>query len=147
MPKYLGIDYGLERAGVAVTDPDGRLAFPVATLSLGQCGSRRELLNRLAALARERQADAIVLGLPLSEDGAENLMCRQVRNFAARLARRTDRPILFASEYLSSQAASADLRMCGLKGTKARAVLDQQAACLILESFLASRRGADYEAS
>lgn len=136
MAKYLGVDYGLARVGLAVSDPEGRLAFPLCTLKLGDFPRRAALLDALAKLARLEKAAAIVIGLPLFPDGGENLMCRQVRNMAARLARRFTGPIHFVPETFSSEQALADLKECGMSKKKFRSVVDQQAACRILQSFL-----------
>lgn len=95
------------------------------------------LLDRLAALARENSATALVLGLPLLEDGSESLTCRQVRNVAARIRRRLPLPMFFMPELLSSHEAQCELLAAGCRGHKLKAALDQLAACHILESFLA----------
>lgn len=138
MPKFVGIDYGLMRVGLAVSDPDGKLAFPLQTLELSSCATRKNLLDSLALIIRNNGAAAVVIGLPLNADGSENLACRQIRNMAVRLGRRIDLPIHFIDEYLTSQLAENDLRDCGVRGSKLKQVLDQQAACRILESFLNS---------
>ena len=74
--------------------------------------------------------------LPLLENGEETLTTRQIRHFTERLKRRVDLPIYFMPELLSSQEAEADLREAGIRPRDRRAVLDQQAAVRILESFL-----------
>lgn len=137
MVKYLAIDYGLERTGVAISDPQGRLAFPLATLRLSEFSDRAALLDALAALSRKNGAQALVIGLPLHTDGSENLMVRQVRNIAKRLSRRLPLPLYWMPETLSSEEARCDLQECGLRGDKLKKALDQQAACRILSSFLA----------
>lgn len=137
MPKYLAVDYGLERTGLAISDPDGRIAFPLQTLCLSKHGTRKSLLDELARVAREAGAEAIVIGLPLHCDGSENLMVRQTRNMADRLKRRLPLPFYWMPEILTSEEANADLKECGLRGKKLKALLDQQAACHILSSFLA----------
>lgn len=137
MTKILGIDYGLERTGLAITDPDGIMAFPLKTLRLSDFKSRAELLDAIAACALKENAEIIVIGLPAFADGEENLTCRQIRNIAKRLRNRIDLPIFFEPEFLSSQQALADLRMAGRRNAKE--VLDQQAACVILESFLSAQ--------
>lgn len=137
MPKFLAIDYGLERTGLAISDPDARIAFPLQTLSLSRHGTRKRLLDALANVAQETGAEAIVIGLPLHCDGSENLMVRQTRNMAERLKRRLPLPFYWMPEILSSEEAIADLKECGLRGKKLKSVVDQQAACRILSSFLA----------
>lgn len=133
MARLLGIDYGLERTGLAVTDPDGRVVFPVATLHLKDFRNRRALLDKIADIARERQVEGIVLGWPLHLDGSENPMCKIVRNLVPRLKRRIDLPLYLMAETLSTQAARDMLNHV----RNIERILDQQAACLILESFLA----------
>lgn len=137
MPKYLAIDYGLERTGLAISDPDARIAFPLRTLCLSSYGTRKSFLDALARMAREAGAEAVVIGLPLHCDGSESLMVRQTRNMAERLKRRLPLPFYWMPEILSSEQARADLKECGLRGRKLKSVLDQQAACRILSSFLA----------
>lgn len=139
MPKYLGIDYGLQRVGLAITDPEGKIAFPLRTLHLAHYPRRSALLDDIALTARKEGAMEIVIGLPLFYNGGENLMCRQIRNMSHRLKRRLDAPIHFMPEALSSEEALADLKESGMKRNKFRDVLDQQAACRILQSFLAQQ--------
>ncbi|MDD6180671.1 MAG: Holliday junction resolvase RuvX [Desulfovibrionaceae bacterium] len=135
--KLLCIDYGLARTGLAATDAGGRMAFPRTTLHLDRLGSRKALLAALMEIIAAEQPGALVVGLPLHRDGAESLTTRQVRNFTERLKRRTELPIYFMPEFLSSEEAAADLEEAGMSRARRREVLDQQAAVRILESFLA----------
>lgn len=136
--KLVCIDYGLERTGTAATDPDGILAYPLQTFELSRLGSRKALLAALAELVQAEGAERVIIGLPLMPDGSESLTTRQVRNFAARLQRRVACPCFFMNELLSSEEALDDLRQARLAKKKVKAVLDQQAAVRILESYLAS---------
>lgn len=136
--KYLGIDYGLVRTGLAATDPDGILAYPLETLSLDRFPNRKAFLAALTERIEKEAPDVIVVGLPLMPDGSESLTTRQIRNFADRLLRRTTQPVIFMQELLSSEEAAMDLAEAGLKRKKRKAVLDQQAAVRILESYLSS---------
>lgn len=136
MPKYMCIDYGLERTGLAVSDPEGKVVFPLETMYFKNFSKRGDFFDALAQKIREEKIEALVWGLPLSLDGKENLMCAQVRNAAKRLARRVDLPLFFMQESLSSFEAEKDLRQIGLKGNKIKLYLDQKAACNILESFI-----------
>ncbi|MDO5537963.1 MAG: Holliday junction resolvase RuvX [Desulfovibrionaceae bacterium] len=135
--KLVGIDYGLERTGTAATDPCGIMAYPLQTFTLAGQGSRKALLAALAELASREGAERVIIGLPLMPDGSESLTTRQVRNFAARLQRRVACPCFFMNELLSSEEALWDLRMAQVKKSRVKAVLDQQAAVRILESYLA----------
>ena len=134
--KYVGIDYGLVRTGLAVSDPEGRMAFPLATFSLRDFPGRGALLAALAVRIAEAGAGAVVIGLPLHADGSESETTRQVRNVAKRIRRRIALPVYFMPELLSSAEALQDMRQAGVKADRRRAVLDQQAAVRILASFL-----------
>lgn len=135
--KYVGIDYGLARTDLAVSDPEGRLAFPLVTLRLEEYPNRKDFLAALAARITAEEAEAVVMGLPLLDDGTDSLTTRQVRNVTERLKRRVDLPVFYMPELLSSEEAWSDLRDAGLTARKRKAVLDQQAAVRILASFLA----------
>ena len=132
--KYVGLDYGLARTGLAVSDPEGRLAFPLVTLRLEEYPNRKDFLAALAARITAEEAEAVVMGLPLLDDGTDSLTTRQVRNVTERLKRL---PVFYMPELLSSEEAWSDLRDAGLTARKRKAVLDQQAAVRILASFLA----------
>lgn len=136
--RILGIDFGLKRVGLALTDGLGMMAFPYKTIVRT---TRDQLFADLLDIIEKENVNAIVLGLPLSMDGGESLITRQVRNFKDSLARRTDLPIHFMDERLSSMEAEEQLIEAGLtKRKKRKAVLDQQAAVRILESYLTSRQ-------
>ena len=138
--RYLCIDYGLERTGLAVSDPSERLVFPYKTLCLSHFKNRKALLDALASEVAATQAQAVIMGLPVPLEGEETLICRQIRKIKERLSHRIAVPILFMNECLSSEEARMDLNECGLGRRKQKAVLDQQAAVRILESFLALQR-------
>ena len=131
--KYLAIDYGLKRVGIAVSDVDGNFAFPRCTLKRE---TKAAFFAELLALLEKEQAEAIVVGLPLYTDGTECLTTVQVRHFVESLKRRTSLPIYWLNEALSSAAAEHELYDFGMGFREVKKVVDQQAAVLILESFL-----------
>ena len=131
--KYLAIDYGQKRTGIAVSDTGGSMAFPRKTILMR---TRAAFFEELLALIEAEATDAIVIGLPINLDGEESLTTRQVRNVTERLKRRVPLPFYFMSELLSSEAAERELREVGRTGRRCKAVLDQQAAVRILQSFL-----------
>ena len=132
----MGVDYGLARTGLSVSDPEGRLAFPLTTLRLEDYADRKEFLAALVAGITAEGAGAVVMGLPLLDDGTDSLTTRQVRNFAASLKRRMNLPIYYMNEVLSSADAESRLAAAGLNARAIKDVIDQEAAALILESFL-----------
>lgn len=133
----MGVDYGLARTGLAMSDPEERLAFPLGVVRLAEYAGRKEFLAALAARITAEGAEGVVMGLPLLTNGQDSLSTRQVRNVTERLKRRLDLPFFFMPEELSSEEAWADLREAGLKRARRKAALDQQAAVRILASFLA----------
>ena len=129
--KILGIDYGQARTGVAITDAGGRMAFPRCML---RKDTRRAFFAELCSLIAAEAPQAIVVGLPLLDDGCESLSSRQVRNFVESLKRRVGLPIYYMEELLSTHEAREQFRETGRR--PASGELDQQAAVRILESFL-----------
>jgi len=132
----LGVDVGTVRIGVAASDPAGLLATPVETVPAG-----RGSMARLAALAQDRSAVEIVVGLPRSLAGHEGPAAMQVRAYAVRLAREVHpRPVRLVDERLTTRSAERTLADSGRKGAERRAVIDQAAAVEILQSALDAER-------
>ena len=133
----LGVDLGDARVGVATSDPAGLIATPVETVPRGPGD-----LRRLAALVVEHEAVEVVLGLPRSLSGGEGPAAAKVREFARSLAEAVRPvPVRLCDERLSTVTAEAVLRGQGRKGRKRRAVVDQAAAVVILQSALDTERG------
>ncbi len=129
----LGVDYGTARIGVAATDPEGILAFPVESIDV----RRVEPVSRIVQLARERGARTLVLGLPLRLDGSEGSACARVRAFAANLqAALGDVPVVFADEFLTTATAQEKLHAVGKKAKNWRDVVDMAAAVEILNGWM-----------
>lgn len=132
----LGIDPGDARIGVARSDPSGFLASPVETVRAGKGD-----LRRLGQLVAEHEAVEVVVGLPRSLDGSEGPAALKVRALAARLARRVHPvPVRLCDERLTTVSAESILREQGRNGAKRRAVVDQAAAVLILQTALDTER-------
>jgi putative Holliday junction resolvase len=140
----IGLDLGTKTIGVAVSDPDRRLATGVETV-------RRTTFTadaaRLIALAAERRAVGFVLGLPINMDGTEGPRAQATRAFARNLAQRTELPIALWDERLSTAAVERDLIAADASREKRAAVIDQHAAAYILQGALdrLSRLGARNE--
>ena len=132
----LGLDPGDSRIGVARSDPSGFLATPVETVRRGGGDVRR-----IAALVAELEAVEVVVGLPRSLSGAEGPAAVKARAFAATVARRVAPvPVRLCDERLTTVSAESILREQGRKGVKRRAVVDQAAAVLILQTALDTER-------
>lgn len=134
----VGVDVGAVRVGVAVSDPAGRLAVPHATLARDVAGESD--LHALAALVAERDAAEVVVGLPRSLSGRDGPAAAVARAYAARLAE-VVAPVAvrLVDERLSTVAAERALAESGVRGRSRRAVVDQSAATIILQSALDGR--------
>ncbi|MCZ7657231.1 MAG: Holliday junction resolvase RuvX [Xanthobacteraceae bacterium] len=129
----IGLDLGTKTIGVAVSDPDRRLATGVTTIARKAfTADARALL----ALAAERRAVGFVLGLPINMDGSEGPRAQSTRAFARNLARLTELPIALWDERLSTAAVERDLIAADASRAKRARVIDQHAAAFILQGAL-----------
>jgi len=131
--SLLGLDLGTKTIGVAVSDPDRKLAAPVFTIARARFASDAE---RLLELAAERRAVGFVLGLPLNMDGSEGPRAQATRAFARNLAKLTALPIALWDERLSTAAVERVLIEADASRRKRKAVIDQHAAAYILQGAL-----------
>jgi putative Holliday junction resolvase len=133
MPSALALDVGTKTIGVAATDPLGILASPLRTLS------RQSVVKDAAALAeivRERGSEVLVVGLPLELDSTEARSARLARQVGDALGELTGLPVVYQDERYTSVQAERQLIAMGMKRKKRKAVIDQQAAVLILQSWI-----------
>ena len=131
--KYLGVDYGDKRTGIAECDVAGMLASAIATVSEG---GMRHTAERVAREARERGCVKIVVGMPRNMDGSFGERTEVVRAFAEILAEITDVPIDFYDERMTTMAASRFLNETNTRGAKRKTVIDTLSAQIILQNFL-----------
>jgi putative holliday junction resolvase len=129
----IGLDLGTKTIGVAVSDPDRRLATPVETIARTRFGLDAE---RLVELAAERRAVGFVLGLPINMDGSEGPRAQATRAFARNLAKLTALPIALWDERLSTAAVERALIAADVSRARRKAVIDQHAAAYILQGAL-----------
>jgi putative Holliday junction resolvase len=137
-PRFLGLDVGNRRIGVAVSDELGLTAQPVLTLERKR--SRREDLRSLARLARKFSVVGIVVGNPVHMSGEVSVQAQKNQIFAAELGELAGLPIHLWDERLTSHEAHRILYEAGHKRQQHRRVVDQVAATLILQSFLDERK-------
>lgn len=138
--RWLGIDHGERRVGLALSDEDGRIALPRDTW---QRGDPEALLERIAGLVREEGVSEIVVGLPLHLDGREGASARRARRFAEKLGERTGRKVVLWDERLTTAAAQRSLSEARVSVRDQRGVVDEVAAALLLQSYLDSRLEGD----
>lgn len=133
----IGIDVGSVRVGVAASDPDGIMAFPVETVLRSDSAVRR-----IAEIVAERAAVEVFVGLPRHLSGAEGASAGDARDFAAALAELVAPPVRLIDERLSTASASRAMREAGRSARRQRDTIDQAAAVVILDTALdAARRG------
>ena len=133
--RYLAVDYGVARTGLAVCDADETIASPLDVLR-----GPKNLTEKLVHRVETEGIEAIVIGLPLNMDGSEGPQAKRVRTFAERLNARIHIPIYFQDERLSSFEAGKKLQTTGLTRAKRRDRLDAVAAAEILQAFLDNKR-------
>jgi putative Holliday junction resolvase len=129
----IGLDLGTKTIGVAVSDPDRRLASGVETI---QRKTFTADVSRLFALADERRVAGFVVGLPINMDGSEGPRAQSTRAFVRNLAGRTPLPIALWDERLSTAAVERELIAADVSRAKRLAVIDQHAAAFILQGAL-----------
>jgi putative holliday junction resolvase len=135
--RALALDIGEKRIGVAVSDPSGTVATPVAVLDAARAlGDGRDLVR----LVEDYEVEVVVVGLPLSMDGTEGPQAKRVRSAAARLAGFLRTPLEFVDERLSSSQASKAMQATGASSRKQRGSVDMVAASLFLQSYLDAHR-------
>ena len=134
----LGIDHGSKRIGLAISDPDGRVALPVGTLE--SRGPERDLAA-IRQVIEARQVERIVVGLPGHMDGRPGRQAEAARAFAERLARELGLPVDTLDERWTTKEAERALRATGRRGKKKRAVVDSVAAALLLRTYLEREAG------
>jgi putative Holliday junction resolvase len=129
----IGLDLGTKTIGVASSDPDRRLAAGVTTI---QRKAFTADAKALLALAAERSAIGIVLGLPINMDGTEGPRAQSTRAFARNLSKLTGLPIGLWDERLSTAAVERDLIAADMSRARRAEVIDQHAAAYILQGAL-----------
>lgn len=134
--RYLAIDYGLKRIGLAVSDASGCMSFPLETLKKT---TNEKLFAELQSIIRSQGIDALVVGLPRGLEGQGTLSTRQARNFARKLGSITGLPVSMVDEALTSALAEEKLKQSGVRPKKRKEYIDQQAAVEILNSFLTGK--------
>lgn len=135
MTRFLAIDFGERRIGLAVSATD-RLCLPLTTLSRR---NDREAVAEILATAEREEAEHLVVGEPLNVDGSSGPAARRARSFAGRLGRAGDLPVSLHQETLTTVAARERLREAGVDLRREPERLDAVSAQLLLEDFLEHR--------
>jgi putative holliday junction resolvase len=135
--RYLGVDLGRVRIGLAIADDVLRQARPLRVVH--RRGGAKDL-DAIAEAARDYEVGRAVVGLPLNMDGTEGSAARLSREFATKLEAALGVPVELFDERLSTFEAEVRLRDRGISAKDARARVDAEAAAVILQGWLDRER-------
>jgi len=131
--RLLGIDTGQRRIGVAISDPDRKIASPLATYRRQKADRDQSYFKRLVS---EEGIGLVVVGLPVHLDGREGQKALEARRFGQWLAELVQLPVVFWDERFTTVEAEQALLAAGLTHKKRRERRDRLAAQIILQSYL-----------
>lgn len=137
--RVLALDIGEKRVGIAVCDPDERVASPVCVLPADQVESHAKPFR---TLLEDWEPELLLCGLPYTLSGEEGPQAQRIRAVAAKVGDACGLPVEFADERLSSSEAKRSLREKGLTEKAMRGKVDMIAASLFLQAWLDARRHA-----
>jgi putative holliday junction resolvase len=141
--RVLAIDPGKARIGLAISDPERRIASPLTTWT---CRDRDQDGRFLQKLFADEDVGAIVVGLPVHLSGREGASARSAREFGAWLAKLTGLPCVFWDERFTTREAEGQLRDAGLTHKQRKARRDRVAAQILLQTYLDAGCPAEAEA-
>jgi putative Holliday junction resolvase len=133
----LALDVGERRIGVAVSDPSESFALPLRVL---ERTSLREDLTAILALASEHESKTIVVGDPVRLSGERGLAAEKIDRFCTALARAYEGTLERVDERLTTAQATRTLIAADVSRAKRKRIVDQIAAALILDTYLARKR-------
>lgn len=129
--RYLAIDYGYKRTGLAICDPDETVSTPLTVIE-----GQKKLIEKISCFVETEKVDALVLGMPLNMDDSQGFQAKRVLHFAEQLKESFDIPIHFQDERLSTFGAKEKIEGIDFMKKKKKKYLDAIAAAEILEAFL-----------
>jgi putative Holliday junction resolvase len=132
--RYLAIDYGSKRVGLAVCDPDETIASPLCVIE-----GHKDVIAKIAEVVRQEGVGGVVVGLPLNMDDSVGPQAKVIFHFAEQLERVLVVPVHFQDERLSSFGAEEKLAGAEFAKKKKKKHLDAVAAAEILEAFLEAK--------
>jgi putative Holliday junction resolvase len=136
--KYICLDIGDRRVGVACGDAEVRIATPLQVLTRA---SIEQDAQTIGELARKYDAAQLIVGLPRNMDGTQGAQAQAAMAYAEKIARGLNLPLTLWDERLSTLEATKRTQETGARGKKSRRALDAIAAAVILQEFLDSQAG------
>lgn len=135
--KYLAIDPGQKRTGIAVGDDVTHIVTPAEVI---QTTNEKERLDKIEQAIRKHAPDAIVLGFPLNMDGSKGVGAKKAEQFATQIRTRSGIDVHLYDERLTSFAADQELSQSGLTHQGKKGRRDALAAAAILRDFLEGKK-------
>ena len=130
--RYLGVDYGSSKIGLALSDEAGTMGFPHAVIS-----NTPKLVGEICALIAKENIGTVVMGESRNFAGGENPIAKEARTFGDQITERSGVPVQYESEIFTSvEARRAPEKEMKTRTAKLRAIVDASAAALILTSYL-----------
>lgn len=134
--RIIGVDYGLKRIGLAVSDPMGIIACGLSTI---EASSLRDAIGAIDKVLADFEPSDIIVGMPLTLKGHKGKAAEAVHAFIAALAKVTDIPIRTIDERFTSKLAERTITQMGKSPSRNKKEIDRISASLILQSYLDSR--------
>ena len=134
LARFLGVDYGRKRVGLAIADPLGMIASPAGFID--RRAGKRPPITKIIARATELEARGYLIGLPLDGEGRETDWTEEVRKLGAEIAKRTGMPVRFYDERYSTAAALRTVKEMGESTRGRKGDVDAMAAAILLQHAL-----------
>jgi len=134
MARFLAVDYGRKRIGLAISDPLGMIASPAGFISRRE--GKRPPITKILARATELEARGFLLGLPLDGEGNETDWTAEIRALGAEIAKRSGMPVRFLDERFTTAAALRTVREMGESTRGRKGDVDSLAATILLQHAL-----------
>jgi putative Holliday junction resolvase len=134
LARFLAVDYGRKRIGLAISDPLGIIASPAGFITRRE--GKRAPITKILARAAELEAVGFVLGLPLDGEGNETDWTAEVRALGAEISKRSGMPVRFYDERFTTAAALRTVREMGESTRGRKGDVDSLAATILLQNAL-----------
>jgi putative Holliday junction resolvase len=130
--RYLGVDYGSRRVGLAISDESGAMGFPHSVIS-----NTKHIVSDVCEFIERERIEAVVIGESKNLSGEENAIAKDARAFGAAIALISQKPVFFESEVFTTvEARRAPAKEMKSRAPKQHTNVDASAAALILTSYL-----------
>jgi putative holliday junction resolvase len=134
LARFLAVDYGRKRIGLAISDPLGMIASPAGFIVRRE--GKRPPITKILARAHELEARGFVVGLPLDGEGNETEWTAEVRSLGAEIAKRTGMPVRFLDERFTTAVALRTMKELGESTRGRKGDVDSLAATVLLQNAL-----------